>query len=122
MPLRCTRRPGRDEKELDEFIARSPAGLLARVEERADTRAQVRRLVEQGLTGTQLDGDEIARRLAMSPQTLRRKLAAEGTSLRELRDHVLRDAAVTALVQGDEPIGEIALVGVGTVEVRHGTA
>jgi len=44
----------------------------------------------------------------MSPQTLRRKLAAEGTSLREIRETVLRDAAVTALVQGEEPIAEIA--------------
>lgn len=98
----------RDEQELDEFIARSPAGLLARVEDGADTADQVRRLVEQGLRGAHLDGDEIARRLAISPQTLRRKLAAEGTSLREIRETVLRDAAVTALVDGDESLGEIS--------------
>jgi AraC-like DNA-binding protein len=98
----------RDEKELDEFIARSPAGLLARVQERADTTDQVRRLVEQGLRGSHLDGDEIARRLAISPQTLRRKLAAEGTSLRDIRETVLRDAAVTALVAGDESLAEIS--------------
>lgn len=98
----------RDEQELDEFIARSPAGLLARVEDGADTADQVRRLVEQGLRGSHLDGDEIARRLAISPQTLRRKLAAEGTSLREIRETVLRDAAVTALVDGDESLAEIS--------------
>ena len=99
----------RDEKELDEFIARSPAGLLARVEDGAGTSDQVRRLVEQGLRGsTHPDGDEIARRLAISPQTLRRKLAAEGTSLREIRETVLRDAAVTALVDGRESLSEIS--------------
>jgi AraC-like DNA-binding protein len=99
----------RDERELDEFIARSPAGLLARIEDRAATTDQVRRLVEQGLRQTSHpDGDEIARRLAISPQTLRRKLAAEGTSLREIRETVLRDAAVTALVAGEESLGEIS--------------
>ncbi len=98
----------RDEQELDEFINQSPAGLLARVEESGDIRDQVRRMVEQGLRGSQPDGDEIARRLAMSPQTLRRKLAAQDTSLREIRETVLRDAAVTALVSTDESIAEIA--------------
>jgi AraC-like DNA-binding protein len=98
----------RDEKELDEFIAQSPAALLARVEDTGNIRDRVRKMVEHGLRTSQPDGDEIARRLAISPQTLRRKLAAEGTSLREVRETVLRDAAVTALVQGDEPIAEIA--------------
>jgi len=99
----------RDEKELNEFIARSPAGLLARVQEGADTTDQVRRLVEQGLRGADhLDADEIARRLAISPQTLRRKLAAEGTSFREIRETVLRDAAVTSLVDGNESLAEIS--------------
>jgi AraC-like DNA-binding protein len=99
----------RDERELDEFIARSPAGLLARIEDRAATTDQVRRLVEQGLRqASHPDGDEIARRLAISPQTLRRKLAAEETSLRHIRETVLRDAAVTALVDGTESLGEIS--------------
>jgi AraC-like DNA-binding protein len=99
----------RDERELDEFIARSPAGLLARVEAGAATTDRVRRLVEQGLRdSSHLDGDEIARRLAISPQTLRRKLAAEGTSLREIRETVLRDAAVTSLVDGRESLAEIS--------------
>lgn len=98
----------RDEKELDEFIAQSPAALLARVEDTGNIRDRVRKLVEHGLRTTQPDGDEIARRLSISPQTLRRKLAAEGTSLRGVRETVLRDAAVTSLVEGDEPIAEIA--------------
>jgi AraC-like DNA-binding protein len=99
----------RDEKELDEFIARSPAGLLARVQEGADTSDQVRRLVEQGLRGANHPaGDEVAGRLAISPQTLRRKLAAEGTSLREIREQVLRDAAVTSLVRGEESLAELS--------------
>ncbi|WP_183092760.1 AraC family transcriptional regulator [Nocardioides stalactiti] len=99
----------RDEAAVDEFVARSPAGLLARpTADRTSTADLVRRLVVQGLRADQPTGDEIAERLAMSPQTLRRRLAAEETSLRRLRDDVLRDAAVAALVAGEESMAEIA--------------
>ena len=54
-------------------------------------------------------GDEVATRLSISQQTLRRRLAADGTSLRGVRDQVLRDAAITALVDGDESIGELSI-------------
>jgi len=40
--------------------------------------------------------------------TLRRQLASEGTSVRAIRDEVLRDAAVSALAHGDLPMAAIA--------------
>ncbi|MFJ9824036.1 AraC family transcriptional regulator ligand-binding domain-containing protein [Streptomyces sp. NPDC101160] len=43
--------------------------------------------------------EEIAHRLAVSPQTLRRRLAAEGTSYQRLRDQVRRDHALAALTR-----------------------
>lgn len=98
----------RTEEELDEFIARSPAGLLSRPAYGATVVDQVRRIVEQGVGAAWVTADEVAGRLAMSPQTLRRRLAAEGTSLRQIRDGVLRDVAVTALVQGDETLASLA--------------
>jgi AraC-like DNA-binding protein len=98
----------RDEKELDEFIARAPAGLLVRQDYGTSVSDRVLKLVEQGLKGEHSSGEEIAARLAMSPQTLRRKLASEGTSLRDIREQVLRDAAVTSLVQGEETMAELA--------------
>ena len=103
----------RTEAELEEFIASSPAGLLARP--LADTTAadQVRRMVELAIRASHPSripsGDEVATRLSISQQTLRRRLAADGTSLREVRDRVLRDAAITSLVEGDEAIGELAV-------------
>lgn len=51
---------------------------------------------------------EVAARLAMSPATLRRRLQAEGTSYQRLKDAVRRDAAITSLVAGHEPIAELA--------------
>ncbi|MFI6046121.1 AraC family transcriptional regulator [Nocardia sp. NPDC051321] len=48
--------------------------------------------------------DEVAKRLAMSPQTVRRKLGEEGTSITQIREDILRDAAVASLVRGDETV------------------
>jgi AraC-like DNA-binding protein len=98
----------RDEKALDEFIARSPAGLLARQDYGTSVSDRVLKLVENGLKGPHPSADDVAARLAISAQTLRRKLAAEGTSVREIREQVLRDAAVTGLVQGEETLAELA--------------
>lgn len=99
----------RTPEELEIFIANSPAGLLARPKSAPSTSARVRRLVQQGLhKGRRVESAEIAERLAISQQTLRRWLADDDTSLRQLRDTEIRDAAITALVQGDESISEIS--------------
>jgi AraC-like DNA-binding protein len=102
----------RSEGELDAFVAASPAGLLALPAHEATVADQVRRMVEVAIRSgreTELpSGDEVATRLAISPQTLRRRLAGDGTSLREVRDEVLRDAAITSLVDGDESIADLA--------------
>jgi len=103
----------RSEAELDAFIAGSPAGLLARPEHETTTADQVRRMVELAIRDNRAtslpSGDEVAERLATSQQTLRRRLAGDGTSLREVRDQVLRDAAITSLVDSDEAIGDLAI-------------
>ncbi len=98
----------RTEAELEEFIRRSPAGLLARSAPVASVSERVRRMTEQALPGPPESGDRIARRLSMSRQTLQRRLSEEGTSLREIREQVLRDAAVTSLVEGEEPIADLS--------------
>lgn len=102
----------RTEAELDAFVAGSPAGLLVRPAHQATVADQVRRMVELAIRNRRPasipSGDEVAARLAISPQTLRRRLSADGTSLREVRDAVLRDAAITALVNGEGSIAELA--------------
>ncbi|WP_182376204.1 AraC family transcriptional regulator [Nocardioides sp. WS12] len=98
----------RTDAEVEEFVASAPAGLLTRDTQATMLSDQVRRMYELGLKGDPPTGDGIARRLAVSPQTLRRKLAEDGTSLRVIREEVLRDAAVTSLVRGDETVAELA--------------
>lgn len=100
----------RSADELEVFIAQSPAGLLARPRSEAPTSTRVRRLVRQGLDrGDRVGATEVADQLAISTQTLRRLLGDEGTNLRAIRDTELRDAAISALVQTQEPISAIAI-------------
>ncbi len=98
----------RTDDEVEAFIASAPEGLLTRDSQVTTVGDQVRRMFELGLKGEPPTGDGIAGRLAVSPQTLRRHLADEGTSLRVIREEVLRDAAVTSLVRGEETVAELS--------------
>lgn len=102
----------RTQAELDAFIAHSPAGLLTRPARETTVADQVRRMVEHAIRDDHPaeipSGDRVAERLAISPQTLRRRLASDGTSLRQVRDEVLRDTAVTSLVDGQESIARLS--------------
>ncbi|MEU5696063.1 AraC family transcriptional regulator [Actinosynnema sp. NPDC020468] len=94
-----------DEAALKRFLRNSPAELLSRRDYGADTSSHVRRMLGGGVVGL----DAVAGRLGMSPATLRRKLTAEGTSFREVREQLLRDQAVASLVRGGESVEELAL-------------
>ncbi|QUR67740.1 AraC family transcriptional regulator [Mycobacterium spongiae] len=95
----------RTEVELDEFLRRAPAGLLLRRDHGSSMVDRVRRiLAERGATGQRATADEIAAGLAMSPQTLRRRLRDEHTSIRQIRESILLDAAIASLVRGDETL------------------
>lgn len=92
----------RNEAEIEEFIARSPRDLLTRPTYGTTYAVQVRRILEPGLrTGAWLSAEDVASRLAISGQTLRRRLGEEGTSVRVILDEIRRDAAVAALVRGE---------------------
>ncbi len=97
-----------DEAALRAFLRRAPWDILARMDYGQEVSAQVRRLLNQALgdgATTGLPGPEqIAARLSISPQTLRRRLAAEDTSFQQVRDRLRRDVAVSALARGDASI------------------
>ncbi|MFI1255995.1 AraC family transcriptional regulator [Streptomyces netropsis] len=103
----------RDEADLAELLRRAPADLLSRREYGTTVAEQVRRAfvttLREGRRPARLpEVAQVAARLAMSPATLRRRLQEEGTSYRLLRDGVLRDAAISGLAAGREPIAELA--------------
>jgi len=95
-----------DEGALRRYLRGSPAELLSRRDYGANTAGLVRRILGNGITGGL---PEVAGRLGVSAPTLRRKLAAEGTSFREVREQLLRDQAVASLVRGGESVEDLAL-------------
>ncbi|WP_078283010.1 AraC family transcriptional regulator [Mycobacteroides franklinii] len=98
----------RDEGSLDDYLRHAPASVITYRSYATSTASQVRLLLAQGLTGNWLSFDEIAATLTMSPQTLRRKLRDEGTSPREIKEEILRDAAITSLVRGEETVAALS--------------
>ncbi|MCG9095504.1 helix-turn-helix transcriptional regulator [Laribacter hongkongensis] len=71
----------------------------------AELAPRVNRLLGTDLT---LGAAELSRRLAMSESTLRRHLADEGHSLRELREHCRLERALALVQTSSLPIGQVA--------------
>ncbi|MCQ4081250.1 AraC family transcriptional regulator ligand-binding domain-containing protein [Streptomyces sp. RB6PN25] len=103
----------RDEHELDELLRRAPADLLSRRSYDTTVAEQVRSALARPLradaaTSRLPQAAEVAARLAVSPATLRRRLLKEGTSFQRLKDQARQEAAIAGLVEGREPIAELA--------------
>ncbi|MFI2237356.1 AraC family transcriptional regulator [Streptomyces chrestomyceticus] len=102
----------RDEAALTAMLRRAPADLLSRREYGTTVTERVRRTLVLALRAAGParlpEVAEVAARLAVSPATLRRRLQEEGTSYRRLKDAVRRDAAISSLAAGREPIAELA--------------
>lgn len=98
-----------DEVSLLRYLKNAPTALLHDSTVEESVSCLVRRAVEKGLRErTVPTAERLAQQLAMSPPTLRRKLRTEGTSLRQVRDDILRHAAITSLRRGEEPVGVLA--------------
>jgi AraC-like DNA-binding protein len=91
----------RDERELDDYLKHSPADLLGRRDYGTTIADQVRRILERGLRGEWPTSEDVASRLSISPQHVRRLLRDEGTSLGAIKEELLRDAAISSLARGD---------------------
>ncbi|MFI8826239.1 AraC family transcriptional regulator [Streptomyces sp. NPDC053431] len=91
----------RDAAALHALLRRVTLDVLVCRDDPGTATTRVRRLIAAALpAGPVPSPEEVAHRLAVSPQTLRRRLAAEGTSYRRLRDQVRRDHAIAALTRG----------------------
>jgi AraC-like DNA-binding protein len=69
---------------------------------------QVRRILELGLCGDWPSSEQVAARLSVSLQHLRRRLRAEGTSIGQIREQILMDAAIASLTRGHEPVSQLS--------------
>lgn len=97
----------RTRGELLDFVRRAPDDWIFVTFDHDTTRSQVRDLVAARLeAGVSLR--DAAASLHMSERALSRKLAAEGTSFRAVKEEVRRDLAIQRLVKTREPIDRIA--------------
>ncbi|QCB50168.1 AraC family transcriptional regulator [Rhodococcus sp. PAMC28707] len=89
------------EASLTDYLRESPNLLFTARDYDSTASSQVRRALELGLQGRSPCTDEIAAKLTVSTAHLRRLLRQEGTSVNQIREEVLRDAAISGLSRGD---------------------
>ncbi|GEB59051.1 transcriptional regulator [Streptomyces gardneri] len=91
----------RDAEALRAFLRRAPVDVFVCADYGCTVTGRVRHLMGRALpAGSVPTPEELADRLSVSPQTLRRRLAAEGTTYQRLRDQVRRDHAIAELSGG----------------------
>ncbi|OBB16076.1 hypothetical protein A5761_12665 [Mycolicibacterium setense] len=99
----------RDEKSVLDQLAVLPAQLVTPHRGAEPLSARVRRMIEKDLDGHLVSSvEELAADLMLSTTTLRRRLRAEGISVRQIRDEVLADRAKEALRNTGQPVTELA--------------
>ncbi|MFF3609570.1 AraC family transcriptional regulator [Streptomyces sp. NPDC002463] len=91
----------RDAAALKAFLRRAPVDVLVCGDYGSTATGRVRHLIGRALpAGPVPTPEQLADRLSVSPQTLRRRLAAEGTTYQRIRDQVRRDHAIAELTGG----------------------
>lgn len=98
----------REESDLLAYMRRWPADLILHRDYGSATADRVRKILEPGGEGHLLKADEVAARLSVSTQHMRRLLSREGTSFARIREEVLRDFAIAYLRGGRHSVEEIS--------------
>lgn len=95
-------------QSLREFFAAAPANLIVRYRDTSNLSDRIRRLLRKRVGGEMPSLDEVGRALALTPQTLRRRLHDEGRGFQQIKDEIRRDAAIELLLHTPLALPEIA--------------
>jgi AraC-like DNA-binding protein len=97
----------RDASDLAAFLEGAPGKITLLYRRDREMARAVRELLTRSLASAPtLAGT--ARELGVSARTLHRRLEEEGTTFREIKDGVRREAALAALERGDLSVAEVA--------------
>ncbi len=99
-----------NQLSLSKFLKASLAELMDGDIENASLNAQIRNIISQEFGNHFPDFAVICEKLAMTPQTLRRRLKDEHTSYQEIKDTIRKDASIFYLSRPELTIDEIALL------------
>jgi AraC-like DNA-binding protein len=102
-------------------LMRHRAEVLLRTQEtRQSVQSRVRTLLLEDQSLSEVDSGSVARRVGMTPRSLRRRLRQEGVVLSDLVDELRREIAFRELRDADTPIKQIAdRVGFSEVSAFH---
>jgi AraC-like DNA-binding protein len=98
----------REESDLLDYFRRWPEDLIFHRDYGTAFADRVRKVLEHGDAGHRRSADEVAARLSVSTQHMRRLLRREGTSFAGIREEVLRDLAIAGLQAGRHSIEELS--------------
>ncbi|MCV6605603.1 MAG: AraC family transcriptional regulator [Porticoccaceae bacterium] len=102
----------RSPLELEQFLTNSPADLMTIPGEDHSLSAQIHRMIVKDSRDT-LHFPKIevlAQMLKISPQTLHRRLIADGTSYQQIKNHIRRDLAISKLVKEQCSVEEVSRI------------
>ncbi len=98
--------------ELKEFLTNSPADLMTIPGEDHSLSAQIQRMIlpahDEHLLFPKIE--ELAHMLRMSPQTLHRRLTADGSSYQQIKNSIRRDIAISKLVGEKCSVDEVSRI------------
>ncbi|MGM9491161.1 AraC family transcriptional regulator [Ideonella sp. YS5] len=107
-------------QSLGEFLQQAPASLLVKYRDQSSLTERIRRILRRRLAEELPSLEDIGHQLAMTPQTLRRRLHEEGRGFREIKDDLRRDAAIEYLARPELTLPEIAaLLGFSEASTFH---
>lgn len=98
----------RTEKSVRSFLRKSPGNIVVRYRQEHGLILQIRELLTTSRPDEWPDCEELARTLNMSSATLRRRLAAEGQSIGEIKDQIRQVQARRLLADNSFTVSEIA--------------
>lgn len=95
-------------QSLTEFLQQAPASLLVKYRDQTSLTERIRRLLRRSLAGELPSLEAVGQSLAMTPQTLRRRLRDEGQGYQSIKDDLRRDVAIEYLGLPDLTLLDIA--------------
>ncbi|HEX5785430.1 MAG TPA: AraC family transcriptional regulator ligand-binding domain-containing protein [Burkholderiaceae bacterium] len=106
-PFSSAARIQREGGDVPKFMCQAPGSFVEALLQRGRVSVLTRELLRDALPHIPTL-NEVARRLALSPRSLHRKLASEGETFQSLKEQLRRDLAIYALVRSKAPLKQIA--------------
>src|SRR5262249_54990866 len=97
----------RRDDVLRAWLETKASKIVATQSKTESTADQVRRVFGTRMAGGDMRIEAVAHRLAMTPRTLQRRLAEEGTTFDAVRDVMRKSAAETLLAESTLTLGEV---------------